>query len=126
MKRPGLNAGAFFGRVLFSVVSSRTQLTFERGESVRKLPYLLKQPLVCQPRMPAFQLLVRSTEGSYRADCGPSMPSASGEGLTVAVSSYRYETKRTDEPLRTRLVELAREKPRFGYRRRMYWLLSED
>src|SRR6202044_4095684 len=32
-------------------------------------------------------------------------------------SSYRYESKRTDEPLRTRLVELAREKPRFGYRR---------
>ena len=25
--------------------------------------------------------------------------------------------KRTDEPLRTRLVELAREKPRYGYRR---------
>jgi len=37
--------------------------------------------------------------------------------MTMAVSSYRYETKRTDEPLRTRLVELAREKPRFGYRR---------
>jgi putative transposase len=30
---------------------------------------------------------------------------------------YRYETKRTDEPLRARLMELAREKPRFGYRR---------
>jgi hypothetical protein len=28
-----------------------------------------------------------------------------------------YETRRSDEPLRTRLVELAREKPRFGYRR---------
>ncbi len=37
--------------------------------------------------------------------------------LTMAVSSYRYQTRRTDEPLRTRLVELAREKPRFGYRR---------
>ncbi len=37
--------------------------------------------------------------------------------MTVAVSSYRYQTRRTDEPLRTRLVELAREKPRFGYRR---------
>jgi putative transposase len=37
--------------------------------------------------------------------------------MTVAVSSCRYETRRTDEPLRTRLVELAREKPRFGYRR---------
>jgi putative transposase len=37
--------------------------------------------------------------------------------MTMAVSSYRYETRRTDEPLRTRLLELAREKPRFGYRR---------
>lgn len=37
--------------------------------------------------------------------------------MVVAVSSYRYQTRRCDEPLRTRLVELAREKPRFGYRR---------
>ena len=37
--------------------------------------------------------------------------------MTMAVSSYRYQTRRTDEPLRTQLVELAREKPRFGYRR---------
>jgi putative transposase len=37
--------------------------------------------------------------------------------VTVAVSTYRYETRRSDEPLRTRLAELAREKPRFGYRR---------
>jgi putative transposase len=37
--------------------------------------------------------------------------------LQVAVSSCRYQTRRSDEPLRTRLVELAREKPRFGYRR---------
>jgi putative transposase len=37
--------------------------------------------------------------------------------MTMAVSSYRYRSRSTDEPLRTRLVELAREKPRFGYRR---------
>jgi putative transposase len=37
--------------------------------------------------------------------------------VRVAVSTYRYETRRSDEPLRTRLVQLAREKPRFGYRR---------
>ena len=37
--------------------------------------------------------------------------------VMLAVSSYRYRTRRWDEPLRTRLVELAREKPRFGYRR---------
>jgi putative transposase len=35
----------------------------------------------------------------------------------IAVASYQYRTTRSDEPLRTRLVELAREKPRFGYRR---------
>jgi len=35
----------------------------------------------------------------------------------LAVTTYRYRRQRTDEPLRTKLVELAREKPRFGYRR---------
>jgi putative transposase len=37
--------------------------------------------------------------------------------VMLAVSSYRYETRRSDETLRSKLVELAREKPRFGYRR---------
>jgi putative transposase len=37
--------------------------------------------------------------------------------MGMAVSSYRYQTTRCDDELRTRLVELAREKPRFGYRR---------
>ncbi len=37
--------------------------------------------------------------------------------MGIAVASYYYRTTRSDEPLRTRLVELAREKPRFGYRR---------
>ena len=37
--------------------------------------------------------------------------------LTMAVSSYRYQSRRSDEELRGRLVVLAREKPRFGYRR---------
>ena len=37
--------------------------------------------------------------------------------MMLAVTTYRYRSQRTDEPLRTRLVELAREKPRFGYRR---------
>jgi putative transposase len=37
--------------------------------------------------------------------------------IGIAVASYYYRTTRSDEPLRTRLVELAREKPRFGYRR---------
>jgi len=43
--------------------------------------------------------------------------------MTMAVSSYRYQATRCDEELRTRLVELAREKPRFGYRR-LHVLLS--
>src|SRR6202140_1945537 len=37
--------------------------------------------------------------------------------MAMAVSSYRYQSRRSDEPLRTQLVELARSKPRFGYRR---------
>jgi putative transposase len=37
--------------------------------------------------------------------------------MTLAVSSYRYQARQCDEGLRGRLVELAREKPRFGYRR---------
>ena len=45
--------------------------------------------------------------------------------LSLAVSSYRYQTRSTDEDLRTRLVELAREKPRFGYRR-LHVLLQRD
>ena len=37
--------------------------------------------------------------------------------MTLAVTTYRYRSQGSDEPLRTKLVELAREKPRFGYRR---------
>jgi putative transposase len=37
--------------------------------------------------------------------------------MRMAVTTYRYRSQRSDEPLRTKLVELAREKPRFGYRR---------
>jgi len=37
--------------------------------------------------------------------------------MAIAVSSYRYQATRCDDELRARLVELAREKPRFGYRR---------
>jgi putative transposase len=39
------------------------------------------------------------------------------ELMEIAVSSFRYRTTRSDEALRERLVELARKKPRFGYRR---------
>ena len=34
--------------------------------------------------------------------------------LMVSVSSFRYQPRHSDEDLRGRLVELAREKPRFG------------
>ncbi len=39
------------------------------------------------------------------------------ELLGVAESSCRYESRRSDEELRERLVAVAREKPRWGYRR---------
>ena len=37
--------------------------------------------------------------------------------IQIAVSSYRYHSTRSDVALRERLVELARKKPRWGYRR---------
>ena len=37
--------------------------------------------------------------------------------MTMAVSSFRYEARGSDEPLRSRVIELARAKPRYGYRR---------
>ena len=37
--------------------------------------------------------------------------------MQIAVSSFRYRSTRSDEELRGQLVELARQKPRFGYRR---------
>ncbi len=37
--------------------------------------------------------------------------------MVLAESSFRYVSRRNDEPLRVRLVAAAREKPRWGYRR---------
>ena len=37
--------------------------------------------------------------------------------LSVAVSSYRYQAGLSEEILRSKVVELALEKPRYGYRR---------
>ncbi|KAA6463408.1 transposase [Acidobacteria bacterium AB60] len=37
--------------------------------------------------------------------------------LSIAVSSYRYQSRRSDESLREKLTRLAREKPLYGYRR---------
>jgi putative transposase len=39
------------------------------------------------------------------------------ELMSIPRSSYRYQTRRDDSVLREQLIELAREKPRFGYRR---------
>jgi len=37
--------------------------------------------------------------------------------MRIAVSSFRYQSRRSDEALRAQLMELARKKLRFGYRR---------
>jgi putative transposase len=37
--------------------------------------------------------------------------------LQVPVSTFRYRSSRCDAELRDKLTQLAREKPRFGYRR---------
>ena len=59
---------------------------------------------------------MKAAVGQMRGEYAFSQRRACGL-LTVAVSSYRYQSRRSDESLRTRLVELARQKPRFGYRR---------
>ena len=45
--------------------------------------------------------------------------------MLVPVSSYRYRPSRNDDGLRDRLIALAREKPRFGYRR-LHVLLGRE
>jgi putative transposase len=45
--------------------------------------------------------------------------------LLVPVSSYRYKPRQNDSSLRERLIALAREKPRFGYRR-LHVLLGRE
>jgi putative transposase len=37
--------------------------------------------------------------------------------MSIAVSSFRYRSRRSDEDLKEKLARLAREKPRYGYRR---------
>jgi len=60
-----------------------------------------------------------------RSTFGPSERRACGL-LEMAVSSYRYRSRRRgDEELRSKLVALAGEKPRFGYRR-LHVLLKQS
>lgn len=60
--------------------------------------------------------IVATFEISGRRACGL---------LGIAVSSFRYRSVRNDEDLRDRLVELARDKPRYGYRR-LHVLLGRE
>jgi putative transposase len=43
----------------------------------------------------------------------------------LAVSSYRYQARESDEALRNKMMELAQEKPRYGYRR-LHVLLQRE
>ena len=45
--------------------------------------------------------------------------------MSIAVSSFRYRSRRSDVELRERLVELARAKPRYGYRRLQVLLMRK-
>ncbi len=45
--------------------------------------------------------------------------------MLVPISSYRYKPRQNDDGLRERLIALAREKPRFGYRR-LHALLGRE
>jgi putative transposase len=63
------------------------------------------------------ELVARREEVRWLREQYPASQQRACGLLQIAVSSYRYASRRNDEPLRARLVELAREKPRFGYRR---------
>jgi len=63
------------------------------------------------------ELVARREEVRWLREHYPASQQRACGLLQIAVSSFRYESRRDDEPLRARLVELAREKPRFGYRR---------
>jgi putative transposase len=64
-----------------------------------------------------MELVDRRTDGGWLGEqYGASQRRVCGL-MAIAVSSYRYCTRRSDESLRERLVRLAREKPRYGYRR---------
>jgi putative transposase len=68
---------------------------------------------------------MRVEVGYLRSPFGPSERRACGL-LEIAVSSYRYRSQRRgDEELRGKLVTLAGEKPRFGYRR-LHVLLKQS
>ncbi len=47
------------------------------------------------------------------------------ELMEIPRMSHRYQSQRDDRGLRERLLELAREKPRYGYRR-LHVLLSGE
>ncbi len=63
------------------------------------------------------QLVDRRTDASWlRSQYGASSRRVCGL-LSIAGSSYRYRSRRSDESPREKPVRLAREKPRYGYRR---------
>ena len=64
-----------------------------------------------------MELVARREEVRWLREHYPASQQRACGLLQMAVSSFRYQSRRNDEPLRARLVELAREKPRFGYRR---------
>jgi putative transposase len=64
-----------------------------------------------------MELVDRRTEAGWlRSQYGASQRRVCGL-MSMAVSSYRYRSRRSDKSLREKLVRLAREKPRYGYRR---------
>ena len=64
-----------------------------------------------------MELVGRREEVHWLRERYPASQQRTCELMGIAVSSYRYRTRHNDERLRGQLVELAREKPRFGYRR---------
>jgi len=64
-----------------------------------------------------MELVVRREEVRWLREHYRASQQRACELMEIAVSSFRYRSRRSDEELRLKLVEAAREKPRWGYRR---------
>jgi len=75
-----------------------------------------RQNVVATLRLRIKNLVLKATVEQVREKYAFSQRRACGV-MKLAATTCRYQSRRRDEPLRTKLVELARAKPRFGYRR---------
>jgi putative transposase len=105
-----IHAWAKYGGINVSQAQEAKQL---RDENTRLLKLVADLSLDLKKKRGA-----RGPEGDCRADAREArlQPAAACGVMKMVVATYRSRSLRREEPLRTKLVELVRSKPRFGYR----------